>query len=110
MKPPGPPRKRLRLYSRLDARFDDRDEDPRASLVNLVDVMLVFACGLLAAVAANTQGALSQPKPVDKGQSIERPADGAGKAGAGYDRVGEVFRDPKTGQLILVEPAMPQKQ
>ena len=26
---------RLRLYSRLDARFDDGEEDPRASLVNL---------------------------------------------------------------------------
>ena len=42
---------RLRLYARLDARFGDSDEDPRASLVNLVDVMLVFACGLLAAMA-----------------------------------------------------------
>ncbi len=104
MKAANAPRRRLRLYSRLDARFDDRDEDPRASLVNLVDVMLVFACGLLAAVAANTQGALSQPKPVDKGRAIERPADGAGQAGAGMDRVGEVFRDPKTGQLILIEP------
>ena len=100
-------RRRLRLYSRLDARFDDRDEDPRASLVNLVDVMLVFACGLLAAIAANTPGALSQPKPVDKGRAIERPADGTGQAGAGMDRVGEVFRDPKTGQLILIEPAAP---
>ncbi|MDY0038645.1 MAG: hypothetical protein RBS05_22300 [Zoogloea oleivorans] len=109
MKSAQPPRKRLRLYSRLDARFDDRDEDPRASLVNLVDVMLVFACGLLAALAASTQGALSQPKPVDKGQSIERPADGMGQAGAGFDRVGEVFRDPKTGQLILVEPGKAHK-
>ena len=70
------PRKRLRLYSKLDARFDDRDEDPRASLVNLVDVMLVFACGLLAALAAGTQQALKAPKPVDKGQQIERPASG----------------------------------
>ncbi|MDQ5904502.1 MAG: hypothetical protein QG672_2095, partial [Pseudomonadota bacterium] len=26
-------------------------------------------------------------------------------AGAGYDRVGEVFRDPKTGKLILIEPS-----
>ena len=69
--------------------------------------MLVFACGLLAAIAANTQGALSQPKPVDKGRAIERPADGTGQAGAGMDRVGEVFRDPKTGQLILIEPAAP---
>jgi len=24
------------------------------------------------------------------------------------DRVGEVFRDPKTGQLILIEPGQPQ--
>ncbi|MBI2308116.1 MAG: hypothetical protein HYU78_12520 [Rhodocyclales bacterium] len=99
------PRKRLRLYSKLDARFDDRDEDPRASLVNLVDVMLVFACGLLAALAAGSQAALKQPVPVDKGREVERPAAGAQQAGAGYDRVGEVFRDPKSGKLILIEPA-----
>ena len=61
-----PPRKRLRLYSRLDARFDDRDEDPRASLVNLVDVMLVFACGLLAALARRASRALGV-RPVDRG-------------------------------------------
>ncbi len=99
------PRKRLRLYSKLDARFDDRDEDPRASLVNLVDVMLVFACGLLAALAAGSQSALKVPKPVEKGQQIERPASGITQQGSGYDRVGEVFRDPKTGKLVLIEPA-----
>lgn len=104
---PAAPRRRLRLYSRLDARFDDRDEDPRASLVNLVDVMLVFACGLLAALAAGSQAALKAPQPVDKGREIERPAAGAGQAGAGYDRVGEVFRDPQSGRLILIEPATP---
>jgi len=98
------PRRRLRLYSKLDARFEDRDEDPRASLVNLVDVMLVFACGLLAALSAASQGALTAPKPVEKGQEIERPAVGAQQAGSGYDRVGEVFRDPKTGKLVLIEP------
>lgn len=99
------PRQRLRLYSKLDARFEDRDEDPRASLVNLVDVMLVFACGLLAALAAGSQSSLSVPKPVEKGQKIERPAAGTTQGGAGYDRVGEVFRDPKTGKLVLIEPA-----
>jgi len=99
------PRKRLRLYSKLDARFDDQDEDPRASLVNLVDVMLVFACGLLAALAASAQSALKAPKPVEKGQQIERPASGVTRNVLGYDRVGEVFRDPKTGKLVLIEPA-----
>lgn len=98
------PRKRLRLYSRLDARFDDHDEDPRASLVNLVDVMLVFACGLLAALSAGAQSALNNPKPVDKGREIQRPASGVTQSGSGYDRVGEVFRDPKTGKLVLIEP------
>jgi hypothetical protein len=97
--------KRRRMYSRLDARFDDSDEDPRASLVNLVDVMLVFACGLIAALAAGTQSSLKAPRPVDKGQEIARPADGVARAGSGYDRVGEVFRDPKTGKLVLIEPA-----
>lgn len=99
------PRKRLHLYSRLDALFDDHDEDPRASLVNLVDVMLVFACGLLAALAAGTQSALKVPQPVDKGREIEQPAAGITQQGSGYDRVGEVFRDPKTGKLVLIDAA-----
>lgn len=97
-------RGKLRLYRHLDARFDQGDEDPRASLVNLVDVMLVFACGLIAAIAG-AQGALKTPQPVEKGRQIERPASGVTQDGSGYDRVGEVYRDPKTGQLMLIEPA-----
>mgnify|MGYP000016122212 CR=1 FL=1 len=101
----GPsPRKRLRLYSKLDARFDDNDEDPRASLVNLVDVMLVFACGLLAAVSAGAKNSASMPQHVEKGREIARPAVDGQAGGAGYDRIGDVFRDPKSGKLILIEP------
>lgn len=102
----APARGRLRLYRHLDARFDQSDEDPRASLVNLVDVMLVFACGLIAAIAG-TQGALKTPKPVEKGRQIEQPASGVTQDGSGYDRVGEVYRDPKTGKLVLIEPGAP---
>lgn len=98
-----PTRRRMKLYSKLDARFDDSDEDPRASLVNLVDVMLVFACGLMAALAAGGHAALT-PQPVEKGRVIERPAAGIGEQGSGFRRVGEVFRDPETGKLILIEP------
>lgn len=100
----APARGRLRLYRHLDARFDQSDEDPRASLVNLVDVMLVFACGLIAAIAG-AQGSIKTPQPVEKGRQIERPADGVTQDGSGYDRVGEVYRDPKTGKLVLIEPA-----
>jgi len=106
----APARGRLRLYRHLDARFDQSDEDPRASLVNLVDVMLVFACGLIAAIAG-AQGSIKTPQPVEKGRQIERPADGVTQDGSGYDRVGEVYRDPKTGKLVLIEPAAaPAKQ
>jgi len=106
----APARGRLRLYRHLDARFDQSDEDPRASLVNLVDVMLVFACGLIAAIAGS-QGAIKPPQPVEKGRQIERPASGVTQNGSGYDRVGEVYRDPKTGKLVLIEPtATPAKK
>lgn len=98
------PRHSLRLYSKLDARFDDSDEDPRASLVNLVDVMLVFACGLLAAISAGAKTSLVVPQAVEKGREISRPAVEGVAGGAGYARVGEVFRDPKSGKLILIEP------
>ncbi|MGL4407127.1 MAG: hypothetical protein ACRCTU_01890 [Zoogloea sp.] len=103
MKPSPRPRRKLRLYSRLDAAFDDSDEDPRASLVNLVDVMLVFACGLLAALSANPAGAPIRQE-VDQGQAIERPASAQDQQGQGLEPVGQVYRDAKTGQLILVEP------
>lgn len=99
---------RLRLYSRLGSRFDDSDEDPRASLVNLVDVMLVFACGLIAALAASAQSAMKVTQPVHKGQEIAQPPAGMNEQGTGYDRVGEVFRDPKTGKLVLIQPAAPK--
>ena len=106
----APARGRLRLYRHLDARFDQSDEDPRASLVNLVDVMLVFACGLIAAIAGS-QGAIKPPQPVEKGRQIERPASGVTQDGSGSDRVGEVYRDPKTGKLVLIEPtATPAKK
>lgn len=84
----------------LGTRFDADDEDPRASLVNLVDVMLVFACGLLAAIGAAAQRA---PVEVERGRVIDRPLEGRNAAGAGYQAVGQVYRDPKTGKLILVE-------
>ena len=97
LQPVTAPRKRQRLRTR----FEQDDEDPRASLVNLVDVMLVFACGLLAAVSAASQRAA--PVEVARGKTIERPLQGKPAAGAGYQSVGQVYRDPKTGKLILIE-------
>ena len=89
-------------------RFDDTDGDPMASMATLVDVMLVFACGLMAALVLN-QGragsASSGGQDVQRSQQLERPPEGVGQAGGGYAPVGRVFRDRTTGKLILVESA-----
>ncbi|GAB4060417.1 hypothetical protein [Uliginosibacterium sediminicola] len=88
---------------RLRTRFDGDDEDPRASLVNLVDVMLVFACGLLAAISHTQtaqQAAVSEVSRVKALPEATRALEGGAE---GYLSVGKVYRDPKTGKLILVE-------
>jgi len=95
------------------SRFDETPEDPQASLVNLVDIMLVFICGLIVAlVSADPRMAAEMRKAegargeqvVQQGRELaELPEGLKGKtAGAGMEPVGQVFRDPKTGKLILV--------
>jgi hypothetical protein len=88
---------------RLNSRFSQDDEDPRASLVNLVDVMLVFACGLLAALSAGGQTVFKNAQEVIQGKEITTPPTGSQSVGSGYESVGQVYRDPKTGKLLLIE-------
>lgn len=96
------------------SRFDAAPEDPQASLVNLVDIMLVFICGLIVAlvsaqpqlfkesIAAAPQAAGGEH--VEQGRELaEMPEGLRGKqAGSGLQPVGQVYRDPQTGKLILV--------
>lgn len=92
------------------ARFDETPEDPQASLVNLVDIMLVFICGLIVALVSaqpqfTTSPSSSQGEQVvEQGRELaEMPEGMSGKAaGAGMEPVGQVYRDPKTGKLILI--------
>lgn len=86
-------------------RFGNDEADPMAAMATLVDVMLVFACGLMAALVLG-QGLTPQQAG---GQDVERTRvlpdvpQGVGHAAGGYQDVGRVFRDPRTGKLILVE-------
>lgn len=94
---------------RWSSRFDDTsDGDPMAAMATLVDVMLVFACGLMAALVLG-QRSLSPTdratggQEVQRGRALQEPPRGIGDVGGGYRPVGKVFRDPETGKLILVE-------
>ncbi len=95
------------------SRFDDAMEDPQTSLVNLVDIMLVFICGLVVAlVSAQRQSqarereavAAGVRQVVEKGRELPEMPEGlrGQTSGEGMQPVGQVFRDPKTGKLILV--------
>ncbi|WP_104201698.1 DUF2149 domain-containing protein [Billgrantia saliphila] len=90
------------------SRFDSADEEPMGPLANLADIMLVFAVGLMVALAAS-QGTDAQgtdtPGGVDVETGREMPElpDGMGEAGSGFESVGRVYRDPESGRLILVD-------
>jgi hypothetical protein len=84
------------------------DSDPLSSLANLVDLMLVFACGLLVALAAKTDvlqkfEVQRSQQTVERGRELPRLPDSLqGQGGQGLESVGQVYRDPASGKLILI--------
>ena len=91
----------------LISRFDESEEEPLGALTNLLDIMLVFACGLIAALAARSEILVQAPlsggkQEVIQGTEIPDMPKGLGEAGSGFQSVGTVYRDPASGKLILV--------
>lgn len=87
------------------SRFDGHDEGPMASMANLLDLMLVFACGLIAALMTLSVDIQQhfQPQTVTQGQELTQPPESAAPGqGQGMESVGQVYRDAKTGKLILI--------
>ncbi|HBP89461.1 MAG TPA: hypothetical protein PKK23_17795 [Nitrospirales bacterium] len=88
------------------SRFDQQEEEPLGPLANFLDIMLVFACGLIAALAAMSPELierLAKPQLVEKGQELPDLPSGIQSPGSGYESMGRVFRDPKNGKLYLIE-------
>lgn len=93
--------------------FDEQDNDPTTALVNVMDVMLVFALGLLIALISQNQAMqqhfkVDEKMPVTQGKElIEAPKairDAAnGDSSEGLKSMGQVYQDPKTGKLILIQ-------
>ncbi|RBP53688.1 DUF2149 domain-containing protein [Arenicella xantha] len=90
-------------------RFDPQDEEPLGPLANLLDLMLVFACGLIAALISmsnNVNEHFDQTQApqriVEQGRELPQMPSQGEASGQGYESVGQVYRDPKTGKLILI--------
>ncbi|WP_372747895.1 DUF2149 domain-containing protein [Litorivivens sp.] len=92
--------------------FLDHDEDPLGPLANLVDIVLVFACGLIAALVALSPDLqrhfATKPDTLELELGRELPSVPPGvqrqlQGGEGYESLGRVYRDPATGKLILID-------
>jgi len=89
----------------------DGDTDPLTGFANIMDVMLVFALGLLIALIAQSRELrghfqLEDTVKVREGRELAEPPDALRKqleSGAeGMESLGQVYRDAATGKLILV--------
>lgn len=100
----------MRTRNLTRSRFDGESEEPLGPLANLVDIMLVFACGLIAALFASSEQLQSQlqgktqerTQVVQQGQELTEMPEGVGEDGQGYESLGQVYRDPDTGKMILI--------
>lgn len=94
-----------------ESEFITGDEEPLGPLANLVDIVLVFVCGLIAALVALSPDLQKrfeskvQPQDIKLGKELikvpEQLKDEM-QAGEGLESLGKVYKDPKTGKLILI--------
>ncbi len=84
------------------------DIDPMSGIANVVDAMLVFACGLLIALAlasgVNISELTAQYTPTGEMQSVDDPGDvttSKEDGGKGYQEAGTAYYDPDTGKYFI---------
>jgi hypothetical protein len=108
-------KKKTRISSR-------REEDPMAGTTNLVDAMLVISVGFLIFIVLswNMQSIIfdedmtpeekqeiiktvKEVSEINQGEEVDNNIDTSQNSGEGYTELGKVYKDPKTGKLILIE-------
>lgn len=89
----------------------DEEINPLEGAVNIVDAMLVFACGLMLALVIRWNvdlGQFGDGINVTQGQEVKDNAgirndltesEGQGKL---YEKMGTVYKDPGTGKLFML--------
>lgn len=99
----------------------DNEEDPMSGTANLVDAMLVLAVGFLIflVISWNMQDvvfsdmdsqekqeamkSMKQAAQVTMGKELNNTSQSTSGSGSGMVEMGKVYKDPKTGKLIMVE-------
>ena len=101
-------RKRVRRWQSSEEEFN-----PLSSLANLADVMFVFSVGLIVALVSalhvqpligeNGKPRQTQIMDVKQGKEMKDLPQIESSTGTGFEEMGTVFKDPKTGKLIMVQ-------
>ena len=95
--------KSSRLSRSTSSPFLESEGSPMESIANIVDVMLVFACGLLLALVTvwNVDIGLDRPDNMYEVSDVVEETQNIQKDG--LVEAGKVYMDPDTGNLYFVE-------
>ena len=102
--------KGLRNSALCDFKLDS-DQNPMDGLANLADLMLVLACGLMLSLVMHWNVDLAgsgelvgmeQGAQVQELDGLTESSSGDLKDQSGYEEMGKVYKDPKTGKLYMV--------
>lgn len=66
---------------------------PMESVVNLIDIMLIFACGLMVSIASLWNINMNASNQINKTKSNS------------YQDMGQVYEDPVTKKIYIIKPA-----
>lgn len=95
--------KKSRLARNTTSPFLESEGSPMESIANIVDVMLVFACGLLLALVTvwNVDIGLDRPDNMYEVSDVVEESQSVSKDN--LQEAGKVYRDPATGNLYFIE-------
>ncbi|MBO4383371.1 MAG: DUF2149 domain-containing protein [Clostridia bacterium] len=96
--------KSSRLSRSKTSPFLESEGSPMESIANIVDVMLVFACGLLLALVTVWNVDIGLDRPEDNMYEVnDVVAEAENVEKDNLVEAGKVYKDPDTGNLYFVE-------
>ena len=95
--------KKSKLARNTTSPFLESEGSPMESIANIVDVMLVFACGLLLALVTvwNVDIGLDRPDNMYEVSDVVEGSQNVQKDN--LQEAGKVYRDPDNGNLYFIE-------